>query len=88
MYSQSENIMFTLFFINFAVNANIISLVLPLSALFYALLESPHPSHKYWNFVTLYVLVTLAMKLFVQIPLVCSSPAFSFMNCVETYVEP
>ena len=41
IYSQSENIMFALFFINFASNANLISFVFPLSALFYGILESP-----------------------------------------------
>lgn len=61
--SQAEWILFALFFINFAHKANIINLMLPLSALFYALLENPRPTYKYWRFVSIYVLVAMTLKL-------------------------
>ena len=80
--------MFALFFINFAFRASILSLMLPLSALFYGMLESPSPSHKYWNAVTGYILVVLALKLTYQIPIFCSSGPFQITNCNEIYVDP
>ena len=61
--SQAENIVFALFFINFAQSANLINLVLPFSAFFYALLENPMPSYKYWRFVSLYILMAIGAKL-------------------------
>ena len=57
--SQAETIVFALMFLNFAQSATIINLVMPLSALFYALLENPMPSYKYWRFVSVYVLVAM-----------------------------
>jgi len=51
-------------FLNFAYNANMISLVLPVSALFYALLENPKPNNKYWYCVTLYLVCIIALKFF------------------------
>ena len=81
--SQAEWILFTLFFINFAQQATLINIVLPLSALFYALLENPMPSYRYWRFVSIYVLIAMMMKLAIQLPLFCSTPAFGIYNCVE-----
>lgn len=81
--SQAEFIVFALFFINFAQSATLINLVLPLSALLYALLENPMPSYRYWRFVSLFVLVAIAAKLAIQLPVFCSSPAFAVANCDE-----
>jgi len=61
--SQAETFVFALFFINFAQSATLINLVLPLSAFFYALLENPMPSYKYWRFVGFYVLAAISAKL-------------------------
>lgn len=81
--SQAENIVFGLIFINFAQSATLINLVLPISALFYALLEQPNPSYRYWRFVSLYVLFAISAKLMIQLPVFCSSPAFGIFNCNE-----
>ena len=81
--SQAESIVFALFFINFAQGATLVNLVLPLSALLYALLENPMPSYRYWRFVSLFVLVAIAAKLAIQLPVFCSSPAFAVANCDE-----
>ena len=86
--SQAETICFALFFINFAQRASIINLVLPLSAFFYAFLENPLPSYKYWRFVSIYVLVTISAKLVIQLPVFCSSPAFGTFNCNEEVQNP
>ena len=63
--SQAETIVFALFFINFAQSANLINLVLPFSAFFYALLENPMPSYKYWRFVSIYILFAIGAKLMI-----------------------
>jgi len=81
--SQTENICFAIMFINFAFNANLISVFLPISALFYAMLENPKPSHRYWRFVTTYMLVVISMKFIYQLPIFCSSPLFSIYGCLE-----
>lgn len=60
-----------------------INLVLPLSAFYYALLESPAPSCKYWRFVSVWVLITIAAKLTIQLPVFCSTPAFGIFECDE-----
>lgn len=81
--SQAEWILFGLFFVNFARSDTIINLVLPISALFYALLENPMPTYKYWRFVSIYVLIAIMMKLTIQLPVFCSSPPFGVFNCNE-----
>jgi len=86
--SQTENIVFAVMFINFAMNANLISLVLPLSVCFYAILENPKPSYKYWKLVTNYMLLAILLKFIVQLPFFCSSPVFGFWNCQEQDIEP
>jgi hypothetical protein len=67
--------------LNFVLNPNLIHLVLPLSMFFYALLENPKPDVKYWKFVTGYMVIVIFCKLLVQLPIFCSSPAFSMWNC-------
>lgn len=81
--SQAETIVIALFFLNFAHSANLINLVLPFSAFFYALLENPMPSYRYWRFVSVYVLFAIAAKLIIQLPVFCSSPAFGIFDCKE-----
>ena len=86
--SQTENIVFAMMFVNFAFNANVISMLLPLSVCYYAILENPKPSYKYWKLVTNYMLVAILLKFVVQLPVFCSSPVFGFWNCLEQDIEP
>ena len=88
LVSQVENLCFVMMFLNFAYNANVISLVLPLSVLYYGLLENPKPANRYWRFVTLYLVITIALKFFYQLPLICSSPEFVIMNCNDVEIAP
>lgn len=60
-----------------------INLVLPLSAFYYALLENPFPSCKYWRFVSVWVLLSITAKLLIQLPVFCSTPAFGVFQCDE-----
>ena len=78
-------------FINFVCNANLLALFLPLSALFYALLDSPHPSPAYWQTLMLYLLAVIVLKFLYQLPLFCGSPAFTlvaFQECAAAPVIP
>jgi hypothetical protein len=86
--SQTENIVFAIMFLNFAMNANLLSLVLPLTVCYYAILENPRPSYKYWKLVTSYMLVVIFLKFLVQLPIFCSSPVFNLYGCIEQEFEP
>lgn len=87
LVSQVENICFMMMFLSFAYSASLMSLVLPLSALFYGLLENPKPSNRYWSFVTIYVVCTIALKFFYQLPIICSSPEFSVWGCNDVEIS-
>jgi hypothetical protein len=64
LLSHVENICFAMMFLNFAYCANLLSLVLPISVFIYGLLENPKPSNRYWRFVTIYLVCTIAFKFF------------------------
>jgi len=87
LLSHVENICFSMMFLNFAYNANLISLVLPISVLFYGLLENPKPSNRYWRFVTIYLVCTIAFKFFYQLPIICSSPEFAIWSCNDVEIS-
>jgi len=69
--------------IDFIINTNILTLVFPLSALIYSMLDNPRPSHKYWNFITSYLVVIIFLKFFIQMPIFCNTPAYSMGLSVE-----
>lgn len=62
--SQSLNIAYIMLFVNFICNGDLVSLVFPMTALLYALLESPQPNKKYWKFLLIYILVLIILKFF------------------------
>lgn len=47
--SLSVQLAYIAMFLGFILNADILSLVLPLSTLLYSLLIHPHPSKGYWK---------------------------------------
>ena len=49
-------------FFNFIINTNLISLVLPLSALIYAMLDNPQPHLAYWKALMIYMFVVIGLK--------------------------
>jgi hypothetical protein len=61
--SQLELICYFVMILNFVLNPNVLSVFLPLSMLFYALLENPKPSTKYWKIVIAYMTVVIFLKL-------------------------
>lgn len=67
-------------FINFIINTNLISLIPALSALLYALLDYPSANVKYWKFLMIYMLITVAVKFLYQLPIFCGTPAYEFFS--------
>jgi hypothetical protein len=72
-----------MFFLNFILSPSVLSLVLPLSALLYAILDSPVPSTRYWKYLMVYTLTVLALKFFYQFPLFCGTPSFAIYSMSE-----
>ena len=66
--------------INHAVNANLLSLVFPLSVFLYAALDSPRPAAWFFDAMSCYTFVLIAAKFAVQLPLVCGSPPFTLRS--------
>lgn len=78
-------------FINFIFNANLLSLVLPLSACFYGLLDHPVANIKYWKLLMVYILSVIAAKFIYQLPIFCGSPPYSIFtveNCINSDIIP
>lgn len=67
-------------FLNFILNANLISLFPALSSLVYALLDYPSANVKYYKFLMIYMLVIVAVKFLYQLPLFCGTPAYEFFS--------
>ena len=63
LVSQIEALCYICMIMNFALSPNLLSLMFPLSMLFYALLESPRPDAIYWKGVTTYLLGVIFCKL-------------------------
>ena len=62
LLSQSPNLCYLAFFTNFICNGDLLSLVLPVSALLYALLSFPLPSRTYWKCAQTYLLCVVLAK--------------------------
>lgn len=60
--SLSEHICYLMIFVHFLYSNNLISLMLPLSALIYALMDSPIPNILYWKFLMMYMFITIGAK--------------------------
>ncbi|TNV87609.1 hypothetical protein FGO68_gene11570 [Halteria grandinella] len=80
LLSQSINMAYFSFFLTYLLNADLLSLFLPLSALLYALLTHPIPTKGYWKLVQYYQLTVFVAKFFYQFPLFCASPEFTFFS--------
>ena len=78
--SQSRNLCYFFMFLNFILNSDILSLILPLSVLLYSLLSSPNPSKVYWQILTFYMSAVILAKTIYQLPIFCGSPAFSIFS--------
>lgn len=74
--------------LDFIVNTNLVTLVFPLSAFMYSMLDNPRPSHKYWTGITFYLVVIIFLKFLIQMPLFCNTPAYSMGFSVECSNEP
>ena len=69
--------------VNHAINANIISMVFPLSLLLYGAIDSPRPSSKFVDAVIVYTLLVITAKFLYQLPIFCGTPPFTFRQNVD-----
>jgi hypothetical protein len=60
--SQSRALCYLMIFINFVLNANLVTLVLPISVLLYGMIDNPVPNVKYWKALMIYVLTIISLK--------------------------
>ena len=86
--------------VNHCVNANLLSLPLPLVYFLYGALEAPMPGPRCFDFLLTYVFIVLGMKFIYQLPLFCASPPLtmptdqtggslteSFLMCVDSSTQ-
>jgi hypothetical protein len=69
-------------FIVYASNSNLVSLMFPLSVLFYGLLTERRTA-KYWTVVFFYLIIEITLKMMIQLPIFCSTPAWGMQNCSD-----
>jgi hypothetical protein len=65
---------------NHCINADVLSMIFPLSLLLYGLLDSPRPAPAYFDVMLSYTLVLISVKFLYQLPIFCGSPAFHFRS--------
>eukprot|EP01126_Amoeba_proteus_P014018 TRINITY_DN16056_c0_g1_i1.p1 TRINITY_DN16056_c0_g1~~TRINITY_DN16056_c0_g1_i1.p1 ORF type:complete len:183 (-),score=17.26 TRINITY_DN16056_c0_g1_i1:32-580(-) len=72
--TNTHNIVYFGLIINVMWSSNILSLVYPLSLFFYALIKSPQPNRRYFNFLWGYTTFLLCIKFLYQFPVFCECP--------------
>ena len=75
-FSQSHSLVWLTFLLNHMLNGDLLSLVFPLTMFGYALLEET-PNRRFFTILSWYTLVVLWLKMLYQLPIFCSSPAFT-----------
>ena len=75
--SQSSKLCILMMILNFVINADLLSLFLALTTFTYSFISIPIPPKGYWKMVIGYKLAVIALKCVYQLPLFCSSPAYS-----------
>ena len=74
--------------LNHALNANLLSLPLPLALFLYGIVESPQPSARFFRLLLSYVLLLLLLKFLYQLPIVCGSPPLTFRSSSVDDLDP
>ena len=77
--SQSASLVWLSFLLNHVINADILSVIFPLTMFFYGVLEA-NPSRKFFSYLVGYTLIILWAKLLYQLPIFCGTPALSFIT--------
>lgn len=77
--SQSDTLVWLAMLINHSINADVLSLVFPLSMFCYGLLEV-QPSRRFFTYLTGYTLAVLFAKLFYNLPIFCGTPPFTLVS--------
>ena len=79
-----DKITYFVFVLNHLSNANVLSLLLPVSIVIYAALEYPTAPSRYWKVMLYYTGLILMLKFLYQLPFFCGTPAFNFNNIFST----
>ncbi len=87
MAGQIEKLCLLVMCVCYTANSNLITLAFPCLCLLYGLL-SIRPSRNFWNFVTWYTLTEIMLKIIVQLPIFCSTPAWSMWQCSDEEIPP
>ena len=100
LYRYSLALVWLAVVVNHCVNANLLSLPLPLVYFLYGALEAPMPGPRCFDFLLTYVFIVLGMKFIYQLPLFCASPPLtmptdqtggslteSFLMCVDSSTQ-
>jgi hypothetical protein len=69
--THSQGVCFVFFFVNLLASPNFLSLVVPLSILYYAIIENPRATRPYWNLVLRYQQLLICVKFVFQLPKFC-----------------
>jgi len=75
--SQSVKLTVALIIVNFIINADLISFVMPLCTFTYQLMSSPIPSPRYWMLLLFYSFAVVITKSIYQLPMFCGTPNYS-----------
>ena len=76
-----------MFIVNHLCNANLLSLIYPISLFLYAALENPYPSSKYWNIMLIYTIMLILIKFVYQLPIFCGSPPYTLFRFKGDFCE-
>lgn len=65
--AHTDAVAYLMMFINQMINGNLLSLILPVSILGFALMEKPRPTNTYWKFVLIYTELVIVFKFILNI---------------------
>lgn len=65
--AHTDAVAYLMMLINQMINGNLLSLILPVSILGFALMEKPRPSNLYWKFVLIYTELVIVFKFVLNI---------------------
>ena len=80
--SQIEPLCLGAMILVFVGNSNLITAVFPLSCFLYAVVM-PRRALWFWKFITWYLIAEIMLKMLIQLPLFCSTPAWGMWECSD-----
>lgn len=67
--TNTDNFLYFFMMLSMYQNAGLMSIIYPISIFGYALIEENRPSKKYWNFIRVYTICILFLKMIVNLSL-------------------